>query len=153
MCPGNSGHIYFMKKFVFAFLSALLMISCNNDSEQDWGGMEYMKFEISGRVLDGESNPIKGILVSVYGSSVKTGSDGKYKLEGQGGTQTSLVVSFTDVDGVENGGLFYAVTQNVKLDYMGGKHGPFLGLYGKTGVDATLGVGLPTVPDFDTPVQ
>lgn len=142
-----------MRKILYVILSFVVAVSCNKDSEQDWGGMEYMEFEITGKVVDGDAAPIKGVLVSTMGVSVQTGADGKYKLRGQGGSQTSMTLSFVDVDGIENGGLHYAVTKTVQLDYIEGKHGPFLGLYGKSGVDVTLSMGLPTVPDFDTPIQ
>jgi hypothetical protein len=115
--------------------------------------MQYYEFEIFGRVTDNSGNPIKGISVSALGNSVLTNSDGLYKLTGQGGTVTTLYVSFADVDVGDNGGLYYGASRSVALEYVNGKHGPFLGLFRKTGVDVSLTLGLTPVPDPNTPVQ
>ena len=142
-----------MRKIVFVLLSILFISSCNKDSKQDWSGMEYFDFEITGHVSDMDGNPLTGISVSASGSSVQTKSDGSYKLEGRGGTQTIVVVSFADIDGIENGGLYFGATRSIKLDYIKGKHGPFLGLYGKSGVDAALMSGRAPTPDFGESLQ
>ena len=142
-----------MRKILFVLLSIVLILSCNKDSEQDWSGMEYFDFEVTGRVYDMDGNPLTGIYVSASGSNVQTKSDGSYKLEGRGGTQTTVVVSFSDIDGIENGGLYFGTTRNVALDYVKGKHGPFLGLYRKSGVDATLTPGRTPTPDFGESLQ
>lgn len=129
------------------------LTACNKDSEQDWTGMQYYDFEISGKVTDNSGNPINGISVSASGSSVLTKSDGTYKLSGQGSTNTTVYVSFADVDAGDNGGLYGGASRSVELEYVKGKHGPYLGLFRKTGVDATLVLGLTPVPDPNTPVQ
>ena len=131
----------------------MVLPACNKDSEQDWTGMQYFEFEITGKVTDNSGNPINGISVSASGSTVLTKSDGSYKLTGQGGTNTTVYVSFADVDVAENGGLYGGASRSVNLDYVKGKHGPFLGLFRKTGVDVTLVLGLTPVPDPNTPVQ
>ena len=115
--------------------------------------MQYYEFEITGKVTDNNDNPIKGISVSASGSSVLTNADGTYELSGQGGTNTIVYVSFADVDVADNGGLYSGASRSVELDYVEGKHGPFLGLFRKTGVNATLVLGLTPVPDPNTPVQ
>ena len=142
-------------KRVYLFLLSLLLIlpSCNKDSQQDWTGMQYFEFEISGKVTDNFGKPINGISVSALGSSVKTNTDGTYTLSGQGGTNTTVYVSFADVDVADNGGLYIGASRTVELEYVKGKHGPYLGLYRKTGVDAALTLGLTPVPDPNTPVQ
>ena len=115
--------------------------------------MQYYEFEIFGKVTDNNGSPIKGISVSAAGSSVLTKADGTYELTGQGGTNTTVFVSFADVDVAENGGLYSGASRSVELAYVKGKHGPFLGLFRKTGVDVTLVLGLTPVPNPDTPVQ
>ena len=143
-----------MKK-TFLFLLSVLMIlqACNKDSEQDWTGMQYYEFQISGMVTDNVGNPINGISVSASGSTVLTKEDGTYKLSGYGGTNTTVIVNFVDVDMSDNGGLYSGASRSVELDYVKGKHGPFLGLFIKTGVDATLMLGLTPVPNPNAPVQ
>lgn len=139
----------------FLFLLSVLMVlqACNKDSKQDWTGMEYYDFEITGKVTDNSGNPINGISVSAAGSSVLTKSDGTYKLSGQGGTNTTVYVSFSDVDVADNGGLYSGASRSVELEYVKGKHGPYLGLFRKNGVDAALVLGLTPVPNPNTPVQ
>ena len=131
----------------------MILPSCNKDSQQDWTGMQYFEFEISGKVTDNFGKPINGISVSALGSSVKTNTDGAYTLSGQGGTNTTVYVSFADVDVADNGGLYIGASRTVELEYVKGKHGPYLGLYRKTGVDTALTLGLTPVPDPNTPVQ
>lgn len=131
----------------------MVLPGCNKDSEQDWSGMQYFEFEIFGKVTDNNGNPIKGISVSASGSSVLTKADGSYKLTGQGGISTTVFVSFADVDVEDNGGLYGGASRSVELDYVEGRHGPYLGLFRKTGVDVTLVLGLTPVPDPNTPVQ
>jgi putative lipoprotein (rSAM/lipoprotein system) len=139
-------------RYLFFFAVLVIMTACNKDSEQDWTGMQYYEFEIFGKVTDNSGNPIKGISVSASGVSVLTKADGSYELKGQGGTNTTVYVSFTDVDVADNGGLYGGASRSVELEYVKGKHGPFLGLFRKIGVDVTLVLGLTPVPDPNTPV-
>lgn len=115
--------------------------------------MEHFDFEVSGKVTDFDGNPVKGISVSAYGSSASTLSDGTYLLKGNGGKNTSISVSFTDVDGDKNGGLFTGASKMVDLEYVKGSHGPYLGLFRKSGVDVVLTVGIIEMPDTDIPLQ
>ena len=143
-----------MRTVYFFILAVLLVLtSCNKDSEQDWTGVQYYEFEVSGTVTDNIGNPINGISVSASGSKTFTKADGTYNLSGYGGTNTSVIVNFVDVDMTDNGGLFSGASRSVELEYVKGKHGPFLGLFRKTGVDATLMLGLTPVPNPNTPVQ
>ena len=140
-------------RYLFLLVVLMIMTACNKDSEQDWTGMQYYEFEILGKVTDNSGNPIKGISVSASGSSVLTKADGSYELTGQGGTNTTVYVSFADVDVADNGGLYSGASRSVELDYVEGRHGPFLGLFRKTGVDVILVLGLTPVPNPNTPVQ
>lgn len=137
-----------MKKLVYLTFILAALASCNKDSKQDWSGMEYFTFEISGTVTDTVGEPIKGIAVSAGGGTARTGSDGKYILKGTGGKETTIMVSFSDLDMEENGGMFTGTTKSVVLEYIEGRHGPYLGHFGKNGVDAELELGRIPVPDF-----
>ena len=117
---------------------AVLFCSCNTDSKQDWNGMEYFTFKISGKVTDASGNPVNGISVSALGAECKTFADGTYVLEGRGGTVTETFVNFSDIDAAENGGLYMGASVNVTLDYIKGQHGPYLGLFGKSDVNIVL---------------
>ena len=91
-------------RYLFLLVAFVVLVACNKDSEQDWTGMQYYEFEISGKVTDNSGSPIKGISVSASGSSVLTKADGTYELSGQGGTNTTVSLSFADVDIADNGG-------------------------------------------------
>lgn len=142
---------------IFYFLPAVMLLtSCNKDSKQDWSGMEYSMFEVSGVVTDADGTPVKGISVAASGSETFTLSDGSYLLKGTGGKQTEILLSFADKDGEANGGLFMSGMKSVKLEYSQGAHGPFLGLFKKSDVNIVLtSVVLPGGPDtdFDVPIQ
>lgn len=122
-------------------MTITLLLSCNKDSEQDWSGMEYMTFKISGKVTDGAGSPLAGISVEALGYETLTRADGTYLLEGRGGSSTSVFVNFSDKDGQENGGFYMGSSAGVQLEYVKGKHGPYLGLFSKAGVDAVLASG------------
>lgn len=141
-----------MKRLLVILLGSVILLSCNKAGKQDWGGMEHFDFKISGKVTDSNGNPIFGIQVSSSGSSVKTSSDGNYLLEGSGGSDTVLTVSFADVDGSENGGQFTGTSIEVVLDSPEGAHGPYLGLFNKSEVNVSLALGITPMPDTDIPL-
>ena len=142
-----------MKKF-FCLAAWVLLISCNKESPQDWGGMEYFTFKISGVVTDNTGFPLGGICVSSFGSEIYTDSEGAYLLEGRGSGDTSVFVNYTDTDGVENGGRYMASSRRVTLEYKKGtRHGPYMGLFTATDIDVTLVAGLTPSINPDTPLQ
>ena len=74
-------------------------------------GSPYASFEVKGKVTDQHGEPIPGIQVTcdaMYIQPVYTESDGSYALHGDGFPREKIQVSFEDVDGEENGGLFAA---------------------------------------------
>ena len=88
--------------------------------------------------------------MSALGAETCTLSDGTYVLEGSGGMSPTVFVNFTDMDGAANGGRYISASRSVALDYIKGKHGPYLGLFAKDNV--TLVAGLPPSIDSDTPL-
>ena len=62
----------------------MAMISCNTDSKQDWSGMEYYTFDVTGKVTDKSGTAIAGINVEAQGVKTTTLSDGTYRLKGNG---------------------------------------------------------------------
>lgn len=141
-----------MKRLLVILLGSLILLSCNKEGKQDWGGMEHFDFRVSGKVTDSNGEPISGIQVSSLGSSVKTSSDGNYLLEGSGGSDPVLTVSFADVDGNQNGGQFTGTSIEVVLDSPEGAHGPYLGLFSKSDVNVSLALGITPMPDTDIPL-
>lgn len=82
-------------------------------------GTPIVEFSVKGRVLDADANPIPNIEVTcanTYGKAV-TAEDGTfhYKNEDIGFEMTDVVLTFTDVDGEENGGDFETEDVQVSL--------------------------------------
>ena len=131
---------FVMKKIIVLIFALIASVSCNDkDSKQDWGGMEYYTFDVSGKVADASGEPLKGITVEALGSVTSTREDGTYRLQGNGnGALKMLFVSFKDTDDDANGGKFMGTTMGVTLNYVTGAHGPYLGLFSLSDVDAVL---------------
>ncbi len=155
--PGldKTGDFYEMRQktihVLFAAALVLPLTSCNKGGEQDWSGMEYFTFKITGKVTDPSGSPINGISVTALGAQTLTSPDGTYTLNGTGGTETSTFVNFTDIDGLENGGRYIGNSVPADLEYIKGKHGPYLGLFGKSDVNVTMTAG-PVNPGSGTPL-
>ena len=83
-------------------------------------GTPVVEFSVKGRVVDADSNPIPNIEVSwvgnTYGKAV-TAEDGtfEYKNEDIGFDMSDVTLTFTDVDGEENGGDFETEEVEVPL--------------------------------------
>lgn len=85
-------------------------------------GVPYATFEIKGKVVDSEGNPLKGI--EVYGEDIyedmrvktTTDEDGSFNLvQPEWFPAGEADICFEDVDGEENGGDFGKKTETVKL--------------------------------------
>ena len=145
-----------MRKILILLAVMTLSLSCGKDSKQDWSGMEYFTFEITGKVTDPVGNPLKGIVVEALGDEAFTRADGTYTLEGTGSNNMSVAVNFSDTDEEDNGGYYLRTSVKVDLDYVKGKHGPYLGLYAKEGVNASMipgAVDKDSVMDPNVPLQ
>lgn len=83
-------------------------------------GTPMVEFSVKGRVVDADSNPIPNIEVTwggnMYGKAV-TAEDGtfEYTNEGMDEDMSQVVLTFTDVDGEENGGDFETEEVQVSL--------------------------------------
>lgn len=92
-------------------------VACSPGMVADEYGSPYASFEVKGKVTDQQGNPIPGIQVTcdaMYIQPVYTESDGSYALHGDGFPREKIQVSFEDVDGEENGGLFAARSVSVE---------------------------------------
>lgn len=92
-------------------------VACSPGMVADEYGSPYASFEVKGKVTDQQGKPIPGIQVTcdaMYIQPVYTESDGSYALHGDGFPREKIHVSFEDVDGEENGGLFAARSVSVE---------------------------------------
>jgi putative lipoprotein (rSAM/lipoprotein system) len=82
-------------------------------------GSPVVDFSVKGKVMDSEGNPIPGIEISYDYSSHKvyTLKDGSfdYTSEDVGFEMETVTLSFTDIDGEENGGDFQSKEVAVEM--------------------------------------
>lgn len=97
-------------------------------------GQPHADYKISGRVTDASNNPIKNIEVNILEHTydgkeysvkkINTDDLGKYIYTHVGGSgEMTFSIKYTDTDGVENGGEFENMTQDVEFkrgDFTGG---------------------------------
>lgn len=86
-------------------------------------GTPTVEFSVKGKVVDSEGNPIPGIEVSqgadsYMGYKVYTAEDGTfdYSSEDIGFEMESISLTFTDLDGEENGGDFETLTKDIPVE-------------------------------------
>ena len=93
------------------FGMTLTCVACYGVPEADYNP----QWRASGRVVDPEGEPIKGIKVSMSSSEVHTDYDGRFYVTGG-----SHSVQFEDVDGEDNGGKY--LSRRIELYSSGGEH-------------------------------
>ena len=92
------------------YIAEDVMVSLNDDSVAPEYGVPLVTFSVKGKVVDADSNPIPNIEIiwrDMYGKTV-TAEDGtfEYRNEDIGFEMNDVTLTFTDVDGEENGGDF-----------------------------------------------
>ncbi len=111
-----------MKRELFLSMLSLLGFSgCSESggnvySEPDMYGTPTEDFRFMGTLTDSEGNPIQGINVNVRSSSddVVTDAEGAFLTDLTTEIDNYYTVTFTDIDGVENGGEFETKQVEVK---------------------------------------
>ena len=124
------------EKLLLAAASLLgFATACENKRTVDMYGTPYIDYNVRGKVTDKEGNPIKGIEVNDKANKITstTGGDGSYELSGEEWSR-NVTLTFTDIDGPENGGEFVEKTVDIKLTGSVDTDGTF----SRTGVDAVL---------------
>lgn len=128
-----------MKRFIYWLLTMLgfsSMVSCDGDIKQhaDMYGTPSADYEIKGKVLDADGDPIKGIKITMkrddnnpipfdmaQGFSL---DNGEYKLQTKTFPLEEFILTAEDIDGAENGGEFEEKTVELdfsKIEYTGDK--------------------------------
>lgn len=101
----------FLRRILGAVLVLLGFSVCN--SCRVAYGCPHVDYRIKGTVTDENNSPIKGIKVLINNVDNDIYTDGNGKFEGPHASDVSLgrqTVSFEDVDGEDNGGLFKSAT-------------------------------------------
>lgn len=119
------------KSFVSVVIAMLFILTgCEKKDGQDWQGMEYITFDVKGSVTDVDGKPLSDIRVkTVNGAETRTDAYGAFHLSGSCSPVNEVNIECTDTDGDANGGVFLKVVKKVKLEFVGGAHGPYQGKY------------------------
>lgn len=129
-----------MKKSLSLFLlisSVVFFSACSKEQARD----PYMLFEIHGKVLDPDGNPIEGIHVSSGQAEVqKTNRNGVFSFYGRSNPVTYVILNFEDKDGEENGGEFLNAAKDILVyeKTPGSESGNFKGTYFASDVEIVL---------------
>ncbi len=108
--------------------------------QPDMYGTPYYACSVKGRVCDSDGRPVKGISVSRYWMSVRTGSEGEFAINASygGELKDTLVLNVRDIDGSDNGS-YESRTKTVQLSRLGdGDDAWNMGIYGAEDVEVTL---------------
>ncbi|MFI3332149.1 MAG: radical SAM-associated putative lipoprotein [Rikenellaceae bacterium] len=110
-------------RFILSTLTLLGFSSCSDEwgniiTTPDMYGTPISDFRFMGEVTDSEGNPIKGIEVKVSSASESTLTDdqGAFSTEFKTYIDGTHTITFTDIDGEENGGEFISQQVEVKWD-------------------------------------
>lgn len=131
-----------MKHLSYVLVSAMALafgVSCSEKENEDWSGMEYITFDVEGKVTDKAGKPLLNIaVVTFYGDTARTDEHGLYKVAGQCRPVDRVNVDYVDTDKEDNGGRFMKTSKLVDLKYTGGDHGPYRGKYEADGVNVVM---------------
>lgn len=99
------------KIFICAFAAASLM-SCSKEPS----GEPFMLFEIHGKVMDADGNPLEGIhVISGQADIKKTNINGVFTFFGRSVPSDHVLLTFEDKDGDKNGGEFVKKPMEIPL--------------------------------------
>lgn len=125
-------------KILSAASLMLLAVSC---TEKSGYGSPFILFEIHGKVVDIDGNPIEGIQVSSGTTEVKTTNvNGNFSFFGRSVPSSFASLTFEDKDGDDNGGSFQKSVKNISLllKTPGDESGNFKGTYFAQGVEVVM---------------
>ena len=99
------------KIFICAF-AAVALLSCSKEQIGD----PFMLFEIYGKVMDVDGNPLQGINVIAGQADVQTTNlNGDFTFFGRAVPSDHVILTFEDKDGDKNGGEFVKQTVEISL--------------------------------------
>jgi putative lipoprotein (rSAM/lipoprotein system) len=101
-----------LSRIVICALAAAALLSCNKEQNGD----PYILFEIHGKVMDAEGNPLEGIYVIAGQADVQTTNrNGNFTFYGRTIPSDHVSLTFEDKDGESNGGEFVKNTVQIPL--------------------------------------
>lgn len=93
-------------------LAAAMFISCSKEQNGD----PFMLFEIHGKVMDADANPLENINVIAGQADVqKTNKNGNFTFYGRTAPSDHVLLTFEDKDGEDNGGEFVKMTMEIPV--------------------------------------
>ena len=97
--------------FICAFV-AVALVSCSKEQ----AGEPFMLFEVHGKVIDADGNPLEGInVISGQADVEKTNLNGVFSFFGRAVPSDHVLLTFEDKDGDKNGGEFVKKTMEIPL--------------------------------------
>ena len=127
-----------MKEKLLLMAASLLgfATACGNkETPEMYGTPPPVGYKVKGKVTDRAGKAIPGIEVNDKANAVTaaSGADGSYELSGEEWSR-NVTLTFTDIDGPENGGEF--ATKIIDIEFTGSDYTD--GSFTRTGVDAAL---------------
>ena len=111
--------------FICAFAAVVLM-SCSKEQAGD----PFMLFEVHGKVMDVDGNPLEGIhVISGQADVQKTNLNGDFTFFGRSVPSEYVILTFEDKDGEEKGGEFVKKTMEISLVEKTPGSGNFMGTF------------------------
>lgn len=116
------------KRIFTLVLAAAALVSCSKEQVGD----PYMLFEIHGKVMDVDGNPLQGInVISGYSDVQVTNINGSFSFYGRSIPSDRVMLTFEDKDGADNGGEFVKITKEISVNQKtpGSKTGNYKGTF------------------------
>ena len=116
------------KRIFTLVLAAAALVSCSKEQLGD----PYMLFEIHGKVMDVDGNPLQGInVISGYSDVQVTNINGSFSFYGRSIPSDRVMLTFEDKDGADNGGEFVKITKEISVNQKtpGSKTGNYKGTF------------------------
>ena len=126
-----------LTRILFTAFAVVMIAACSKVQADD----PYMLFEIHGKVIDPDGNPIKGIQVSSGQSDAQTTNvNGVFSFYGRTVPSSLVVLTFEDKDGDDNGGKFVTLSKDISLNMKtpGSDSGNYKGTYFAGDVEVVL---------------
>ena len=101
-----------LSRIFICVFAAVALMSCSKEQNGD----PFILFEVHGKVMDADGNPLEGINVIAGQADVqKTNINGNFTFHGRTVPSDHVLLTFEDKDGDDNGGEFVTKTVEIPL--------------------------------------